>query len=191
MAKVEVHAGDWVKGGQHQFSFGSFSLMKPGAWFHENVPASRLTSLEIATEANVKRLGGTLGWGAVGAIALGPLGLLAGLVAGGNGKNVTFIATFDDGRSMLATTDAKAFTKMQAEIFGKGSVGISAAPPSASVTLPSPDPWTEVRSIERRVANAKAEGLSVLVVDHYEKLLRDGEEDDAERFLCDALQARR
>lgn len=52
-----------------------------------------------------------------GAALLGPVGLLAGLLLGGKGTDVTFIAQFKDGRKMLATTDAKAFTKLQALVF--------------------------------------------------------------------------
>ncbi len=66
--------------------------------------------MEIAKEENVKRLGGTLGWGAAGLIVLGPVGLLARLLAGGRRKDVTFIAQFDNGRKLLATTDNKTFT---------------------------------------------------------------------------------
>lgn len=50
-------------------------------------------------------------------LALGQVGLLAGLILGGNKKEVTFVAKFKDGRKMLATTDSKSFTKMQAATF--------------------------------------------------------------------------
>lgn len=116
MAKVVVHAGDWPKG-SGQFSFGAFALPKGGWGGFEGVHSSELVSIEVATEDNVKRLGGTIGWGAVGAALLGPVGLLAGLLAGGRGKDVTFVAVFKDGRKILATTDSKSFTQMKAAIF--------------------------------------------------------------------------
>mgnify|MGYP007100078618 CR=1 FL=1 len=115
MAKITIHAGSWPKG-SGQFSFGSFALPKSG-FGYEGVPTSSLASIEVATEASVKRVGGTVGWGAAGAVLLGPVGLLAGLLMGGRGKDVTFIAQFKDGRKMLATTDAKTYTKIQAAIF--------------------------------------------------------------------------
>ena len=65
----------------------------------------------------MKKIGGTVGWGAVGAIALGPVGLLAGLLLGGKKKEVTFVARFKDGRKLLATTDNGTFTKIKAAIF--------------------------------------------------------------------------
>lgn len=115
MAKLVVHAGDWGKG-TGQFSFGSFALPK-GGWSFEGVPMTALESVQIATEESVKKIGGTVGWGAAGAVLLGPVGLLAGLLMGGRGKDVTFIAMFKDGRKMLATVDAKSFTKIQAAVF--------------------------------------------------------------------------
>src|SRR3546814_10870207 len=50
-----------------------------------------IADLEPASEESVKRIGGTLGWGAAGALVLGPVGLLAGLLAGGRGTEVTFV----------------------------------------------------------------------------------------------------
>ncbi|BAK66892.1 conserved hypothetical protein [Sphingobium sp. SYK-6] len=116
MAKVHVHAGDWGKGAG-QFTFGSFALPKGGWGGFEGIPASQLQSIEQATEEAVKRVGGTVGWGIVGATLLGPVGLLAGLLAGGRGKDVTFVAVFKDGRKFLGTTDSKAFVKMKAATF--------------------------------------------------------------------------
>lgn len=115
MAKITIHAGSWPKG-SGQFSFGSFALPNSGFGF-EGIPTSSLASVEVATEETVKRVGGTVGWGAAGAVLLGPVGLLAGLLMGGRGKDVTFIAQFKDGRKMLATTDAKTYTKIQAAVF--------------------------------------------------------------------------
>lgn len=76
-----------------------------------------LVSLEIASEAAVKRAGGTIGWGLAGAAVLGPVGLLAGLIAGGKGSDVTFIASFDDGSSILCKADRKSFEKIHAKAF--------------------------------------------------------------------------
>lgn len=116
MAKITVHAGDFGKG-KGSFGLGAFALPKENSWQFEGVAQQQLASVEMATEDSVKRLGGTVGWGIAGAALLGPVGLLAGLLAGGRGKDVTFIATFKDGRKMLATTDSKTFTKIQAVVF--------------------------------------------------------------------------
>lgn len=117
MGKIKVHAGDWAKG-SGQFMFGSFSLPKKTGWGSlEGVSGSNLAEVMPASEENVKRVGGTVGWGVTGAVLLGPVGLLAGLIAGGRGKDVTFIAKFKDGRKLLATTDNKTFIKIQSLVF--------------------------------------------------------------------------
>lgn len=121
MAKLKVHAGDFTTGKNSQFLNGVF-LMDTGKrgffgvkW--ERIPATELAEVEEASEESVKRLGGTVGWGLAGAALLGPVGLLAGLLAGGRGKDVTFAATFKDGRRLLASAPAKAFTAMRAKVF--------------------------------------------------------------------------
>lgn len=118
MGQIKIQAGDFQEGEGSIFSFGSFSLRKKGAWFDsEIVRPTEVEEVSIATEESVKRLGGTVGWGAAGAVILGPVGLLAGLLLGGRGKQVTFVVRLKDGRKFLATTDAKTFGKIQAAHF--------------------------------------------------------------------------
>lgn len=119
MAMIKVHAGDFSDGSISYFDatfhvdIGESPLWGGG----ETISTSELEVLEKANEENVKRIGGTIGWGAAGAILLGPVGLLAGLLLGGKKTEVTFVARFRDGRRLLATTDGKTFAKMQAAIF--------------------------------------------------------------------------
>ena len=119
MGKVKVHAGDFINGGTPgSFTFGNFTLCtEQKRWMGESISANQLESVELATEESVKRLGGTVGWGGLGGVLLGPVGLLAGLFLGGRGKDVTFVAQFKDGRRLLATTDSKTYTKMLAYVF--------------------------------------------------------------------------
>lgn len=70
--------------------------------------------MAVASEEAIKSVGGTIGWGIAGGVALGPVGLLAGLVLGGKRKEVTFIAKFKDGRKVIATTDSKTWVQIQA-----------------------------------------------------------------------------
>jgi hypothetical protein len=117
MATIKVLAGDFLKG-DGQLSFGSLTLKtKEHSFIGETIPVTNLETVEIATEESVKKLEGTIGWGAVGGLLLGPVGLLAGLLAGGRKKEVTFVAKFKDGRKLLASTDSKTFTKLQAAVF--------------------------------------------------------------------------
>ncbi len=120
MAKVKVLAGKGFNAGDGSLMFGILSLPSPQPTTGklEALSLNRLASVQIATEDKVKKMSGSFGWGAVGLIALGPLGALAGVLAGGNKKEVTFIADFRDGRQILASTDGKTFTKIQAAAFG-------------------------------------------------------------------------
>jgi hypothetical protein len=115
MAKIKVLAGDFSTKSTARIS--GKSIMFPRGWFFEWVPMKQLASVQIATEENVKRLGGTVGWGVAGAVLLGPLGLLAGLLLGGRNKNVTFVAQFKDGRKFLGTTKNRIYTKLLAAVF--------------------------------------------------------------------------
>ena len=128
MAKLTIHAGDFGAGkGTVSFPFlGAGKLVSITAapdptklsWTGVGDTAHvELQAIEIASEESVKRFGGTVGWGLVGATLLGPVGLLAGLLAGGRGKEVTFVATFKDGKRLFATTDSDTYKKMAALVF--------------------------------------------------------------------------
>lgn len=114
MGKIKVHAGDF-----DTIDTMGKDFLVPGksVWKVNKIPFTDLESVELASEESVKKVGGTVGWGAAGAVILGPVGLLAGLLLGGRKKKVTFVAKFKDGRKLLGTTDSKTFTKLQAAIF--------------------------------------------------------------------------
>jgi hypothetical protein len=88
------------------------------AYLPEIISFSEIEDLEVIGEDKVKKIGGTVVWGAVGAVAAGPVGMLAGLLLGGKGKDVTFKCTFKDGRGFMASVDSKTWVKLQAKIFG-------------------------------------------------------------------------
>lgn len=118
MATIKIHAGDFPTGSAScHFSVISFPWKSGDGLTGETVSFTEIEALEVANEESVKKLGGAVGWGIVGATLLGPVGLLAGLLAGGRKNEVTFVCKFKDGRKMLATTDSKTYTKMQAAIF--------------------------------------------------------------------------
>ncbi len=119
MAVVKFHAGNFMKR-NGVYANGKLTLHAEdgyGIFGDKHSVKDDIETLEIASEESVKRLGGTVGWGVAGAALLGPVGLLAGLLVGGRGNDVTFVATFKDGRRLLATTTSKAFTDMTAKRF--------------------------------------------------------------------------
>lgn len=66
-------------------------------------------SVELITEENKHSIMGKAGWGALGAIALGPLGLLAGVLGGGHSKEICVACKFDDGRTLMATISSSEY----------------------------------------------------------------------------------
>lgn len=116
MANIKILAGDFPSG-NCDYTSGEFNF----GFLKKNISDKALETVEIATEESVKRIGGTVGWGVAGAVILGPVGLLAGLLLGGKGKDITFVAKFKNGKKFMASTDSKTFTKLQAVTFKKNT----------------------------------------------------------------------
>ena len=76
-----------------------------------------IENVELLDEEKVKKLTGTAGWGVAGAVLLGPLGAIGGILLGGNKKEVAFAAYMKDGKKFMATTDSKAWKKIMAAKF--------------------------------------------------------------------------
>lgn len=116
---IEIHAGDFKKGKASQFVGGKFLMKNEGKILREKILVSEVETLEEATEENIIKIGGAVGWGVAGGVLLGPLGLLAGLVLGGKGKNTTFICRFKDGRKFLATTSTKEYNNLRKHVLSQ------------------------------------------------------------------------
>jgi len=124
LGTFEVHAGDFKPGKFHQlvrdplYFFGGKHkkwnlVMNTAGLSRETIPLSHILELEIASEESVNKLGGAIGWGIAGEVLLGPIGLLAGLLRGGRGNQVTFVCKLNDGRKFLATAPSSVFSEMR------------------------------------------------------------------------------
>jgi hypothetical protein len=121
MGQFTVLAGDF-RPGDSSISGNELRLWKLGSrstTFDAWVPARAVASVEIATEENVKRAGGTVGWGVAGALLLGPVGALGGALLGGRGKDVTFIVNLHGGRKFLAKGNSKVYEEFLKATFLK------------------------------------------------------------------------
>jgi hypothetical protein len=116
LGSLKVHAGEFKDAKGANFVAGQF-VFATGVFSSEKLPAAEVAELDVASEESVKRMGGAIGWGLVGGLALGGIGAIAGLLAGGRSKEVTFVCKFKDGRRLLATTDSKTYTEIQAACF--------------------------------------------------------------------------
>jgi hypothetical protein len=118
---IDILAGDFAKGSSVEVTRQGAWLISAGdglGWRGQKLPLTRGTAtLTIASEDTAKRFMRSMGLATVGALAVGLPGLLAGALAGGNKKTVTFILELSDGRRALASTDAKTFAAFQTILF--------------------------------------------------------------------------
>lgn len=68
-----------------------------------------IASLQTVTEENKKSFIGKAGWGLVGGVALGGVGAIAGLIAGGNKKEIVIALSMKTGENVMATVDQDTF----------------------------------------------------------------------------------
>ncbi|MEX5365684.1 hypothetical protein WCE00_01725 [Acinetobacter haemolyticus] len=119
MSKIKVVAGD-LEQGDWSFSamFGNPIMINTMKWKGETINIKTgFDNVEQLDEEKVKKLAGTAGWGLAGAVLLGPLGAIGGMLLGGNKKEVTFACYLKDGRKFMATTDSKTWTQIVAAKF--------------------------------------------------------------------------
>jgi hypothetical protein len=99
---MKVHAGTW---------WGDVSL----------------ASLEIATERTSRKVLSSLTLGTAGILFLGPLGVLASLMAK-NKTKVTFIATFRNGQQALASADSGEYARLSKALVNNANTVRQAEP---------------------------------------------------------------
>lgn len=105
---VKVLGGD-LQQGEWKFETGVLW----GAF--DQIPMQgQIKSIALQTEESIKKIPEMAVWGLGGALLLGPMGLLAGAVLGGNKKQVCALCELKDGRKFLATMDSKVYQEMLA-----------------------------------------------------------------------------
>lgn len=72
--QLKLHGGDFR--GEASFQGRAFYLFDPRKSKRESIGIAHVAQLEVASEENVQRLGGAVGWGLTGAAVLGPVGLM-------------------------------------------------------------------------------------------------------------------
>ncbi|MFZ0156112.1 hypothetical protein [Pseudomonas sp.] len=112
MTRLTVQSGDFLQG-EGEYRNGSLTLKScsnPSSG--EKIALSGISELIVANQESSRSLGSALGWGMACALVAGPVGLLAGFWLGGKEEEVTFLATFKDGRKLMAITDSKTWSKL-------------------------------------------------------------------------------
>ena len=118
MASIKVLAGD-IDTGSWQFVgvFGSALITRASTTKHlfkgEKIDLKlEAASIEMLDEDKSKKLAGTAAWGFAGAVLLGPLGAIGGMLLGGNSKDVVLACELKAGRKFLAQADGSVWKKI-------------------------------------------------------------------------------
>ncbi|MEA4833825.1 MAG: hypothetical protein VB133_01615 [Anaeromusa sp.] len=113
---LEIIGGDISEKYVYTSAFGSCLLSRATGLFKtESIDlAEMMQETILVTEENKSSFIGKAKWGLIGGIALGPIGLLAGVVAGGKKKEICFIGRLKDGREFMAISDIKTYQKLAA-----------------------------------------------------------------------------
>lgn len=98
----------------HKTLFGTPKGISFGFLPRYRVNRADIASVMLVADSTRASAVGKVGWGAAGAIALGPVGLLAGALAGGNHREMMAQITQHNGAVILVKGDAKSITSILA-----------------------------------------------------------------------------
>lgn len=130
--KFKVIAGDFPTDTTYIPSKGQSPKLKyhdkaSGAYFNASVEVPLLRQVErveILTEESKKKILGSVGWGltglVIGGLVAAPVAVaagIAGILKGGNAKEVTLVCYLKDGRKFMAIADSNTFTELTALAF--------------------------------------------------------------------------
>ncbi len=115
MADIKILAGDWEK--PYKFIITPFSGKKPTLSVMKGMEMEtfnkyHIASIDMVNEETKNSVLAKAGWGAAGAVVLGPLGLLAGVLGGGNKRKTVVSVVLKDGRKALLECDPKTLKKL-------------------------------------------------------------------------------
>ena len=114
MSTFKIIGGDIKKDCSYSSMFGQHILIIHTGFFKsETIDLTKqLVEIQQITEENKQSILSKAGWGTLGAVALGPVGLLAGLLLGGRSKEICAACRLDDGRAFIALIDLKTYQSL-------------------------------------------------------------------------------
>lgn len=112
---MHIVAGDLAKGEWVGFQEGRLTGMR-GPNRQEVILTGNILSVEKVDEKKRKEIKATAGWAVAGLVALGPLGMLAGLFMGGNTEDVVVIVELKGskgGRKFMGVTTTEGYVTLR------------------------------------------------------------------------------
>lgn len=85
----------------------SHAILFPGKGLKYKGGMYKIDNISILTQENSKAILGTVGGAALGTLALGPIGLVAGALAGGNRNKTTLVIECQQGPRLIGTVPTK------------------------------------------------------------------------------------
>ena len=114
----EKHRGKKNSPEAISLTFGNIFHSYKSEWGSPNNvgPLPKLSQCEIVTDENKVNFIGAAGWGAVGGILTGGIGILAGALLGGRGKATVCAIKFPDGSQFIVQGKTKDVAKLMFEV---------------------------------------------------------------------------
>jgi hypothetical protein len=95
-----------------------YLTLRTGMLKYNNYKSDDFLSVTQINQQNQTSIMAKLGWGGIGALALGPLGMIAGALGGGNKSTAVVAVEFKDGKRAMLEGKTKEITHVIALGFG-------------------------------------------------------------------------
>ena len=121
MAKINILAGDFLEGS---------AVYEPGfitiqtavyPWPGLKIATSEILDTMVVSETSYRDVSSAVGLGLAGALALGPIGAVAGVMLADDEVELTFSMQLRDGRSLLCAAEKRTYRDIETAI-GKQAI---------------------------------------------------------------------
>lgn len=121
-----------------------------------------IIAVEQLTDENKNSVLGKAGWGTLGAVALGPAGMLAGLLLGGKSKEICFACRLSTGESFVAScsvSDFQTFAGAYRANLASGIVELNTMEGEADATIAKLDSDIDVVASMKKIGELRDANL--------------------------------
>jgi hypothetical protein len=136
---MKVLSGDWPAG-SNAFCQGKLLHIHKSAFKKDKMFLVEIVSAQTVSKENDGTVGKSLGWGAAGALLLGPVGAIIGGVAASRSQDQVVAVIFKDGRKVLLHGKPKEFRAITAAGFQWAIPAPAPSEPKVSQPVEDEDP---------------------------------------------------